>query len=74
MPAFMTIDESEISQNTARFGGGIANTGGFLEVTNSKITANLAEEAGGGIFSFLEIMRLETQKLVITLLSCKVVA
>lgn len=55
VPGSIFIDDSEIKDNTALFGGGIANTGGFLEIINSKINANLAERAGGGLFSFFGI-------------------
>jgi CSLREA domain-containing protein len=45
----LTISDSTISANSARFGGGIANGQGILTITDSTISGNTAMFRGGGV-------------------------
>ena len=47
----LTISGSTLSDNSAGGGGGIYSLNGFLKVTNSVLSQNLAQLEGGGIFS-----------------------
>ena len=50
-PAYVTIADSTIADNTADSGGGIYNVSGVLTITRSTISGNLATGDGGGIVS-----------------------
>lgn len=47
----LILDDVTVSGNTAAFGGGIANAGGLLTVTESMITDNSATSNGGGLYA-----------------------
>ena len=50
--ATVTVTDMIITDNTARFGGGIENLGGELTISNSEFSNNEASADGGGIDNF----------------------
>ncbi len=48
----LILDDVTVTGNTAAFGGGIANAGGLLTVTDSMITDNSGTSNGGGLYAF----------------------
>ncbi|WP_326597081.1 hypothetical protein [Streptomyces sp. NBC_01803] len=47
----LTLNATQVSSNTAGWGGGIANYGDLVIDVGSRVTANSAEYAGGGVAS-----------------------
>jgi len=47
----LVVNNSEISDNTSIYGGGINNSGGQVTLNNSTVSANIADFGGGGIYN-----------------------
>jgi hypothetical protein len=47
----LVVNNSEISDNTSIYGGGINNSGGQVTLSNSTVSANIADFGGGGIYN-----------------------
>ena len=51
---WMTITESDLSDNTASDGGGLYNRDGQVTVTLSRLERNVATGLGGGLYSYIQ--------------------
>jgi Divergent InlB B-repeat domain len=66
----LTLDDVVITNNQAvkstlvGFGGGIANYGGLLTITNSSLTYNIANNIGGAIYNYFDASLLMTNVVV----------
>ena len=50
--AHLSMDDCEIHNSSARYGGAIYSYGGTIDITNSKFYNNYAYEAGGAIMTY----------------------
>ena len=52
-PNCLSAQSAFVGNQAARYGGGIYNQEGALQLINSTLSTNLAQESGGGLSSFL---------------------